>query len=148
MVYWGTGYKTSICEDIGFLSILLLLICVIIIHMRIAIPASGQTVNDPVDTRFGRAPFIILFTPETGEIVSLSNPFATGSGGVGPKVVQLLVQNQVTHLIAPRIGGNANDALLAAGVEIFLYEGSEPVSSALELFKAGKLPLMTSTHSS
>ena len=110
--------------------------------MRIAIPASGPTVNDPFDTRFGRAPYIILVNQETGEIISLSNSFAGGSGGVGPKVVQFLVQNQVTHLITPRIGGNAETALIAAGIEVLLWEGQGSVSSALEQFKAGKLPLM------
>ena len=111
--------------------------------MRIAIPASGPTVNDPVDTRFGRAPYIILFNPETGETVSIPNSYAGESGGIGPRVVQLLVQNQVTHLIAPRIGGNADSALLAAGIIVFLWEGSGTVSSALELYKAGRLPLMS-----
>ncbi|MFH0968148.1 MAG: NifB/NifX family molybdenum-iron cluster-binding protein [Methanobacteriota archaeon] len=111
--------------------------------MRIAIPASGQTVNDPMDTRFGRAPYIILFTPETGETVTLPNSFSGESGGVGPKVVQLLVQNQVTHLIAPRIGGNAETALVAAGIQVFLWEGPGSVSSGLELFKTGKLTLIS-----
>ena len=111
--------------------------------MRIAVPASGPTVSDPVDTRFGRAPYIIIFTPETGETVTLPNSFAGESGGVGPRLVQLLVQNQVTHLIAPRIGGNAETALVAAGIVVFLWEGPGSVSSALELFKTGKLPLMS-----
>jgi predicted Fe-Mo cluster-binding NifX family protein len=110
--------------------------------MRIAIPASGPTKEDPVDTRFGRAPYILLFTQETEEIVVLTNPFASESGGVGPRVVQLLIQNQVTHLIAPRIGGHADGALLAAGIIVFLWEGSGSVSSALEQFHAGKLSLM------
>jgi predicted Fe-Mo cluster-binding NifX family protein len=107
--------------------------------MRIAIPSSGPAVTDPFDTRFGRAPYIILVTPETGETVSIQNSLATGSGGVGPQVVQLLVQNQVTHLIAPRIGGNAETALFAAGIKVFIWEGAGMVSTALEQFKAGKL---------
>jgi predicted Fe-Mo cluster-binding NifX family protein len=98
-----------------------------------------------MDTRFGRAPYVILFTPETGETVTLPNSFSGESGGVGPRLVQLLVQNQVTHLIAPRIGGNAESALAAAGILVFLWEGSGSVSSALEQFKAGKLSLMSET---
>ncbi|MBN1166145.1 MAG: NifB/NifX family molybdenum-iron cluster-binding protein [Methanospirillaceae archaeon] len=110
--------------------------------MQIAIPASGQTINDPVDTRFGRAPYVIIVNQESGATTTLSNPYAAESGGVGPRLVQLLVQNQVTQLIAPRIGGNAENALVAAGIEVFLFEGSGSVSSALEQFKAGKLVLM------
>ena len=112
-------------------------------HMRIAVPASGQTVNDPMDTRFGRAPYIIFYNPDTGETTNMTNPYAGESGGVGPRLVQLLVQNQVTHLIAPRIGGNAETALVAAGIAVFLWEGPGSVSSALELFKTGKLSLMS-----
>ena len=110
--------------------------------MRIAIPSSGQAVSDPVDNRFGRAPYVILFNQDSGETVSLSNPYAAESGGVGPRLVQLLVQNQVTHLITPRIGGNAENALHAAGIIVFQWEGSGSVSDALEKFTAGKLPLM------
>ncbi len=107
--------------------------------MRIAVPSSGPAVTDPFDTRFGRAPYIIMVTPETGETVSIQNSLSTESGGVGPQVVQLLVQNQVTHLIAPRIGGNAETALFAAGIAVFIWEGAGTVSDALEQFKAGKL---------
>jgi len=120
--------------------------------MRIAIPASGPTINDPVDTRFGRAPYLIFVTPENGDTSSMVNPHANSAchipmsnphvqevGGVGSRVVQLLVLNEVTHLIAQRIGGNAETALLAAGIQVFQWEGMGSVSSALEQFKARKL---------
>lgn len=111
--------------------------------MRIAIPSSGPAVSDPFDTRFGRAPYFIIGNPETGESFSLQNPVSCGSGGVGPQVVQFLVQNQVTHLIAPRIGGNAETALLAAGISVFIWEGTGTISSVLEHFKAGKIAEIT-----
>ncbi len=113
--------------------------------MKLAIPASGPTLDDQVDNRFARAPYIILINPEDGETSSLANPYAQEGGGVGPRVVQLLVQNQVTHLIAPRIGGHAETALLATGITVFMWEGSGSVSSAIELYKAGKLAAMTQT---
>jgi predicted Fe-Mo cluster-binding NifX family protein len=110
--------------------------------MKIAIPASGQTIHDPVDSRFGRAPYIILISPDNGESTVLPNPYAQESGGVGPRLVQLLVQNQVTHLIVPRVGGNAETAIIAAGILVFSWEGSGSVTEALDLFKAGKLSLI------
>ena len=113
--------------------------------MRIAIPASGPTVNDPVDTRFGRAPYFIILSSETGDTETLPNSLAAESGGIGPRIVQVLVQKEVTHLIAPRIGGNAETALSAAKIEVFLYNGTGTVSSALDQFNAGNLPPMTDT---
>ncbi|MFH0968149.1 MAG: NifB/NifX family molybdenum-iron cluster-binding protein [Methanobacteriota archaeon] len=110
--------------------------------MRIAVPASGPSVNDQVDTRFERAPFIIFITPETGEISHKLNPCALERGGLEPHIVQFLIKNQVTHLIAPRIVGHANNALLAAGILVFLWEGSGSVSSALKRFNIGNLTLM------
>lgn len=116
--------------------------------MLIAIPSSGPTVSDPFDNRFGRAPYFIIVNPETGETSSLQNSMSSGCGGVGLKVVQLLVQNQVTHLIAPRIGGNAETALLAAGISVFIWEGTGTVSTVLENFKAGKIAEITKNSSS
>jgi predicted Fe-Mo cluster-binding NifX family protein len=116
--------------------------------MRIAIPSSGPSVSDPFDNRFGRAPYFIIGNPETGETFSLQNSFSAGSGGVGPQVVQLLVQNKVTHLIAPRIGGNAETALFTAGISVFIWEGTGTVSSVLDQFKAGKLSELVKNSSS
>lgn len=113
--------------------------------MRIAIPSTGTAVSDLVDTRFGRAPFIILVTPDTGETVSLPNPYASENGGVGPRVVQLLIQNNVTHLIAPRIGGHAEEALRISGIQVYIWEGVGSVLSAIEQFNAGTLSLITDT---
>ena len=116
--------------------------------MRIAVPSSGPAVTDPLDSRFGRAPYFILVNPDTGETVSIQNSMAGGSGGVGPQVVQLLVQNQITHLIAPRIGGNAETALFAAGIAVFIWEGAGTVSAALEQFKSGTLTELTKNSQS
>lgn len=110
--------------------------------MYLAIPSSGPTVDDPVDTRFGRAPYFLIVHTETNETEFVSNPYAADSGGVGPRVVQMLVQKGVTDLIAPQIGGHADNALVAAGIRVYLWEGAGTVSSALEMYRAGRLSLM------
>ena len=111
--------------------------------MRIAVPASGPSVSDTIDSRFGKAPYIIFVSMETGEISSRVNPFSCDNGGLEPRFVEYLIKNQVSHLISPQIIGYPYSELQAAGILVFFSEGSRLVSFALEQFNAGKLNLFS-----
>ena len=113
-----------------------------IMRMRIAVPASGPSVYNSIDSRFGKAPFIILVTLETGSISCRPNPFAQNNGGIEPRFVEFLIKNQVSHLISSRISDHVICELQAAGILVFFSEESGLISSVLEQFNAGKLILM------
>ena len=102
--------------------------------MKICITSQGSTLDAPVEERFGRAPFFIIADTETGSFEALENQFAGGSGGVGPKAAQLIIAHAVQAMVSGMVGGNAREALLAAGIHLYTYRGGGSVRDALEQF--------------
>jgi len=106
--------------------------------MRIAITASGPTLNDRVDPRFGRCSYYLFVDTETGEIESLKNPNFDLATGAGITSGQLMSQKGVKVVLTGNCGPNAMQVFDAAGIRVITgITGS--ASEALEKFKAGKL---------
>ncbi len=108
--------------------------------MKIAVSIRTSESGPTVEQRFGRTPQIYIFDEESGDKQILDNPFADGAGGVGPKVVQLLMNNDVKAVITGQVGGNALAALRNSGIQIFTCEQGVPVEDAIEKYRAGTLP--------
>ena len=107
--------------------------------MKICITAQGSTLDAPVEERFGRAPYFMIIDTETGSSEAIENQFAGATGGVGPKSAQLLIDRKVTALVSGMVGGNAREALKAAGISMFTYRAGGSVKDALEQFTGSKL---------
>jgi len=107
--------------------------------MKICITSQGSTLDSQAEERFGRAPFFIIVDTETGSFEALENQFAGGSGGVGPKAAQLIIAQDVKGMVSGMIGGNAREALLAAGVHLYAYRAGGTVRDALDRFNKNTL---------
>ncbi len=103
--------------------------------LKICITAKGETLDSPVEERFGRAPVFIFFETESEEAIAVPNEFAQAAGGVGPQSAQVLVNNNATILITGQIGGNARRALEGAGIAVYQYGEGGSVRDALVRFK-------------
>lgn len=108
--------------------------------MKIAISVRTSESGMTVEQRFGRTPQIFILDEDSGEKQILDNPFADGAGGVGPKVVQLLMNNGVKVIITGQVGGNALAALRNSGIRIVTCEQGIAVEEALDKYRAGALP--------
>jgi predicted Fe-Mo cluster-binding NifX family protein len=106
--------------------------------MIVCIPSKGPTVDSIMDDRFGRAGYFAFFDSDTDSVSILENIHAGGSGGVGTKVVQFLIQKRVDLLIAPRIGGNAEEALKAGSIQVIIQD---PVIKVEEAYYSWKKSL-------
>lgn len=87
--------------------------------MKIAIPMNEKDVKSEVCPSFGRAPYYVIYDTETKASVFLDNGAAASAGGAGIKASQLLVDNGVGVVIAPRQGENAAKVLADAGVIVY-----------------------------
>ena len=59
--------------------------------MKIAISAEGDTQNSPVDPRFGRARWFVLYDSDSGQYEAVDNSAsAEAMQGAGPKAAELL----------------------------------------------------------
>jgi predicted Fe-Mo cluster-binding NifX family protein len=107
-------------------------------NMRVAISAMGQELSSPVDPRFGRCRFLVLYDMDTGKWEAAPNENVTASGGAGTRTAQIVLDREGAAVITGNIGPNAMEVLLAGNV--LVYTGvNGTVESALQLFKDGRL---------
>ncbi len=112
--------------------------------MKLAVTSEGNTLQSPLDPRFGRARYFIVVDTETGKFSAVDNTVnlnaAQGAGiQAGKRIAGLGVEGLVTGHVGPK----AFSTLEAAGVQIHTG-ASGTVGDAIEQFKAGKLVPITS----
>ncbi len=107
--------------------------------MKIAITSTGASTDAPVDPRFGRAAFFIVFDTETGEYTALDNTQGLNSPhGAGIRAAETLSQLGVEVVITGNCGPKALIALEAGGIKVFTG-ATGTVREALEKFRRGEL---------
>ncbi len=112
--------------------------------MKIAFTTSGETLDAPLDGRFGRAPKFILYDLEKEyfEVIDNSQTLNTPQGA-GIQAAEAMVRAGAECLVTGHCGPNAYRALCAAGITI--YSCGEPtVDAALKAFRSGELKTMES----
>ena len=100
--------------------------------MKIAISASGATLDSAFEPRFGRAPGFALFDSPSATPTYLDNtPQQNLSQGAGIQTAQLLADHGVSVLITGSIGPKAEQALAKSGIQIVTCAAAT-VAEALE----------------
>jgi len=85
---------------------------------RVVIPAAGQGLEDMVDSRFGRAPFYILYDMNTGDFQATPNQAAQAGGGAGTMAAQAVLGMGADTVVSDNVGPNAFQVLAAAGIRL------------------------------
>ncbi len=107
--------------------------------MKITFTTSGDNLNAPLDSRFGRALKFLIFDLETGAFEVIDNgQNVNAAQGAGIQSAETIVRAGARALITGHCGPKAFRALTAARVKI--YNTNAPtVAEALEQYKSGKL---------
>ncbi|PIT84800.1 hypothetical protein COU37_01515 [Candidatus Micrarchaeota archaeon CG10_big_fil_rev_8_21_14_0_10_45_29] len=98
--------------------------------MKIAIASEAESLDSQVCPVFGRAPYYLFFEGEK-LVKTIKNPFATGGGGAGFGVAQMLSNEGVELVVCGKLGGNAAGALEEKKIRHKAMQG-ETIFSALE----------------
>ena len=106
--------------------------------MKIAVTASGPTLDDQVDPRFGRCPYFLIVETDTMEFEALENANIAVGGGAGIQSGQLMADRDVKAVLTGNCGPNAFQTLGAAGIQVIVGV-SGVVRQAVEQFKSGAL---------
>lgn len=106
--------------------------------MKIAVTARGKTLDDQVDTRFGRCPYFLIVDMDTMNIEAIENSNASQGGGAGIQSGQLMAEHDVKFVLTGNCGPNAFQTLGAADIEVIIGV-SGIVRQAVEQFKLGAL---------
>ncbi len=105
--------------------------------MKIAISATGQSLDAEVDPRFGRCQYFIIADPKTMEFEAVDNSSAMASGGAGISAAQLIAGKGVEAVLTGNCGPNAYQVLSSAGIEV-ITGVSGKVKDVIESYRDGK----------
>jgi predicted Fe-Mo cluster-binding NifX family protein len=106
--------------------------------VKIAVTAMGNTLDSPIDQRFGRAEYFIIVDSGSLEFETVDNPAITASAGAGIVAAQAVAGHHVQALVTGYVGPNALSVLQAA--EITIYQGQAgSVRENLDHFQKGAL---------
>ncbi len=114
--------------------------------MKIVITCKGDTLEAPMDPRFGRAENFFVYDTDTKDFIVFSNEqnvqAAQGAGiQAGQNVAQLGAQAVITGNVGPK----AFRVLDQAGLKVYLGQFGT-VKEAIAAFEAGKLQPTSSAN--
>jgi predicted Fe-Mo cluster-binding NifX family protein len=106
--------------------------------MKIAVTATGKSLDSKVDQRFGRAAFFIVANTDTMDFEVIENENIAAAGGAGINSAKTVIDAGAEAVLTGNCGPNAGRTLSAAGVKLFTgITGT--VGPVIELFKKGEL---------
>ena len=107
--------------------------------MKVVLTSSGESLDSPLDPRFGRAQKFILFDTDTNEHQVVDNSQNLNAAqGAGIQAAQNVSRLNAEYVITGHCGPKAFRTLQAAGIKVIVgVEGT--IAEVMEKFKAGKL---------
>jgi len=105
--------------------------------MKIAITATGATLEATLDPRFGRCPYFVIVETDDLGFEAVPNPSAMANSGAGIQAAQLVAEKGAKFVLTGNCGPNAHQTLSAAGLGV-IVGCSGSVREVVEHFKAGR----------
>ncbi|WP_138206159.1 NifB/NifX family molybdenum-iron cluster-binding protein [Haloimpatiens lingqiaonensis] len=106
--------------------------------MKIAISATGKTIKDLLDMRFGRCEYFQIHDTESGEVKVLENQGQSASGGAGIAASNQLIEENVDVIITGNLGPNAFEIIEKASIKAYKCSNIT-ISEVIEKYKNGEL---------
>ena len=107
--------------------------------MKIAITTSGDNLDAPLDSRFGRCPNFLVYDLDNKSFDVVDNKQnLNASSGAGIQAAETIIKTGVKAVITGHCGPKAFKVLKSAGINIF-HTKVLINKEALELYQEGKL---------
>jgi predicted Fe-Mo cluster-binding NifX family protein len=106
--------------------------------MKICVSAESNSLDSPIDPRFGRCPYFVIVESEKMQFEVIQNMASGATGGAGIQAAQTIASKGSKVLITGNVGPNAFQALSAAGIKI-VTGASGTVREVVEKYKRGEL---------
>jgi predicted Fe-Mo cluster-binding NifX family protein len=105
--------------------------------MKIAVSATGGSLEAQVSEQFGRCAYFLIVEAETMKFEPVSNPGQGMMGGAGPEAARVISSRGAETLITGQVGPNAQQALDAAGITVVTgYGANDTVKKAVQDYLA------------
>ena len=107
--------------------------------MKIVFSASGDNLDAPLDSRFGRAPKFLVYDLDADTFTIVDNQQNLNAAqGAGIQSAEMVARTGAKYLVTGHCGPKAFRVLSAAGIRI--YPCNAPtVAAALAEYRAGRL---------
>lgn len=102
--------------------------------MKIVVTSAGATLEDQVDSRFGRSPYHLFIETEDLSFEAVENPNVTVKGCAGHPTAKLLGNRGVQVILTGNCGPGHREELEALGIEVVLGVSGQ-VRQVVEQFK-------------
>ena len=112
--------------------------------MKVTVSSTGDTLDAPMDPRFGRCRTFLLVDTEKNGARPVPNDAMMEPGGAGIQAAKTVVDLGAEAVITGQLGPKASQALSAAGIPVYV-NASGTGRQALEAFKQGRLKLFQET---
>ena len=106
--------------------------------MKICVTARGNTLDSPVDLRFGRCDYFIVLETDDMSFEAIGNQQAQAGGGAGVQSAQLMAAKEVSTILTGNVGPNAFQTLSAADISV-VTGASGTVRETVEAWQKGLL---------
>jgi predicted Fe-Mo cluster-binding NifX family protein len=106
--------------------------------VKIAVSASGSSLDATVDPRFGRCPYYVIVETETMAHEVMPNDSMSAPSGAGIGAAQAVARKGVQAVITGSLGPNASQVLSASGIKM-ITGARGTVRQAVDDFRGGRL---------
>lgn len=107
--------------------------------MKIAFSTSGESLEAPLDSRFGRAPYFLIYDLDSGQARVVDNGASRASSqGAGIQAADSVVRAGAGAVVTAHCGPKAFQVLHAAGIKVFSCHAAT-VGEALDMYRSGAL---------
>ncbi len=112
--------------------------------MKIAFTTQGPGWDAPMDPRFGRTPYLVIYDEDQDELTVIDNRAVDNEAhGAGPLTARKLLDAAPQVLITGNgPGGNAAAVVATADIAIYVGAAGMTVREAYTAYKDGKLEKM------
>ena len=109
--------------------------------MKIAISATGRTIESNIGATFGRAPLFLIRDTTTKDVKVIENKARGRQSGIGITAVNTVVNEGIDAVITADIGPKAFEIFKQGRVQI--YKADDKIEDAIKLFEEKKLSEIT-----
>lgn len=107
--------------------------------MKIAFTTQGKTLEAVLDSRFGRAPYFLVYDSDSDSCNVIDNRETQNSAqGAGIQAAETIAKSGATVLVTGHCGPNAFQVLNAAGIRV-MHSDTNTVKAALDSYRSGEL---------
>jgi len=107
--------------------------------MKIAFTTSGDGLDAPLDSRFGRAQTYLIYDLDTDTFDVIDNSRNLDAAqGAGIQAAEQVVRSGAGSVVTGHCGPKAFRVLAAAGITVYTTDAAT-IAEALERFRAGNL---------